>query len=158
MPGASMPAAESQIIQTLASTFNVSFDDLSTPVLKAKSFLSSSTRLNQANDILVRADLGSGPGILDALKLLGGLYMGVEGVLIVANAGQLGVVVVEVLGLVTVSASTATLIGLGLAVLGGYLLYKGLQAMWPVIQRKLRNEFGSAWDVMFRSGSSDTFE
>ena len=63
---------------------------------------------------MTRADRGSGPGLLEGLKLLGGLVMAVEGFSIAAHAASIGQGVVAVLGIGTVSGGTALLIGVAL--------------------------------------------
>lgn len=146
MATANLPAAESQIVATLGKVFGLSFDDLCAPVLKAKSFLLNSAAFARVDAVLGKLTWSN---IVASLKLLAGIYMSVEGVLIVGNAARLGIAVVEVAGLGAVTPAVAAVIGLGLAVLGGYLLLKGLEVLAPIVTERLRSEFGSPWDMLF---------
>lgn len=146
MAAANLPAAESQIVTTLAKLFDLTFDDLCAPVLKAKSFLASSAAFGKVEGALGQLTWSN---VAASLKVLAGIYMSVEGVLIIGNAGKLGIAVVEVIGIGAVTPAAAALIGIGLAVLGGYLLLKGLVVLAPMVKERMRREFGSAWDVLF---------
>lgn len=138
------PVAENHIISAFSRFINVEESDILVPIMSAKSFLSNKAGvMGRIDDTLDNADLSSGPGLIDSLKIIGGVVGVAEGLSIFANATRVGAVVVEVFGLGAVSAGMGALIGLGVAVLGAYLLYKGVQALWPHIRRRLQREMGS---------------
>ena len=136
------PVSDTDIISTLAKAFRLNLKEIFVPILQAKSFLASRPNvIPQIESSLCKFDLGSGPGVVDGLKIIGGLVAAAEGLSIFANAAQVGTAVVVIAG-VSVSAAMATLIGLGLAVLGAWLLYKGVQAMWPYLRQRLMDNIG----------------
>ncbi|WDF73076.1 hypothetical protein [Novosphingobium sp. KACC 22771] len=138
------PVAQGHIISAFSRFMNVEESDIFVPIMSAKSFLSNRANLiGSIDNTLDNADLSSGPGLIDSLKIIGGVIGVAEGLSIFANASRIGVVVVEVFGLGTVSAGLAAVIGLGAAVLGAYFLYKGIQALWPHIRRRLERDLGS---------------
>lgn len=152
MPQSDEPVAERHIIAALAQSVKLNVNDLYTPVLAAKSFLSGSgRRLMRVEQIVTRSSHDSGPGFIDALRVIGGLIGVAEGISIAANAATIGTTVVQILG-IAVPAAAATLIGIGLILLGGYFLVKGVQALWPFIRKRLEDEMGaSAWREFFNA-------
>lgn len=136
------PVSESAVVTSFAKAFRLDPDQLYVPILQARSFIAGRlTMLPRIGSSLESADLESGPGLVECLKVLGGLVMVSEGLSVLTQAGAAGVAVASLLG-VTVSAGTGILIGMGLFLLGAYLLYKGVQALWPFIRRRLQAELG----------------
>lgn len=145
MPQSDVPASESRVIFAVAKAFRIDPEDISLPILQAKSFVAGRLSvLSQIGSSLSAGDIESRPGMLNILKTIGGLVAVVEGLSIYAGAAQVGAAVATVCG-VTVAASTGILIGVGVAVLGAYLLYKGLEALWPTIRKRLEEELGDGW-------------
>ncbi len=139
------PATERRVISALANALKLKIDDVFVPVMQARSFLSgSANRMARVEDIATKADMGSGPGIIEGLKFLGGLFLAAEGFSIASNAAAIGSGVVAVLGL-TVPAAIAALIGIGVFALGAFLLIKGVQVLWPFIKQRLESELGAEW-------------
>lgn len=146
MTTSNLPAADSQILATFANLLDVSCEAVSTSVLQAKSALANSSTLQKVGAVL---DKLTWQNFIASLKIVGGIVALAEGLSILGNAAALGSAAVQIAGLGAMAPAMAAIIGVGAAVLGAYLLYKGLDVLRPIVTARLRSEFGSAWDVLW---------